>query len=81
MSTIALKPPTERKRGPYKPERPCIRCKAHLLTSNPGPICDPCTLALPPERVEHLKQHADSLPSQEIEQLQRERLEELGVAA
>ncbi|HEY6731874.1 MAG TPA: hypothetical protein VI039_12740 [Solirubrobacterales bacterium] len=81
MSTIAIKPPTERKRGPYKPERPCIRCSAHLLTTNPGPLCSPCELALPAEQVDHLKSNADSLSEHEIKQLQRERLEELGVAA
>ncbi|HEX5594153.1 MAG TPA: hypothetical protein VFX35_12500 [Solirubrobacterales bacterium] len=81
MTTIAVKPPTERKRAPYRPERPCVRCKAHLLTTNPGPLCAPCELALPPEQVDHLKQHADALSEHEIAQLQRERLQEIGAVA
>jgi len=50
MSVIALKPPTERKPGPYKAKRRCSSCRCFLRTCNPGPLCDPCwSKAIPVE--------------------------------
>jgi len=46
---ITTPPLTERNPGIYKPDRPCKRCEAILITSNPGPYCQPCQLAMMPE--------------------------------
>lgn len=41
MSVTALKPPKDRKPGPYSRERQCD-CGAKLSSYNPGPLCAPC---------------------------------------
>lgn len=46
MGIVMVQPPKERQLGPYKQGRCCPRCHAELRTTNPGPICDPCELAV-----------------------------------
>lgn len=41
---IIYLPTPDREPGPYERKRPCATCGAYLLTTNPGPVCDPCRL-------------------------------------
>ena len=41
MSVIQLRPPKERKPGPYPAARQCP-CGTILSRNNPGPLCAPC---------------------------------------
>lgn len=43
MSVTQLKPPKDRRPGPYKPNRRCESCNCILSRLNPGPSCAPCS--------------------------------------